>query len=182
MDIEIGSRLKGVRQEAHLTQRELARRAGVTNGTISLIEKNKLNPTVGALKKILDVIPMSLSEFFHEEGDKGEQIFFRASELLELSEGDVSIRQVGRNLDGRMLQICHERYKAGASSGHEHLQHEGEEGGVIIEGHIEITVDGQTRILGPGDAYYFRSDQPHRLRNAGKKDCVFVSVISPPSF
>ena len=37
-----------------LSQRELAKRAGVTNSTISLIESNGTNPSVGALKRILD--------------------------------------------------------------------------------------------------------------------------------
>ena len=47
-----------------LSQRELAKRAGVTNGMISLIEQNRVSPSVSSLKKVLDGIPMSLAEFF----------------------------------------------------------------------------------------------------------------------
>ena len=35
------------------------------------------------------------------------------------------------------------------------LSHQGEEGGVVISGQIELTVGGQSRVLGPGDAFYF---------------------------
>ena len=61
---DIGTRLRLVRQVYGFTQRELARRAGVTNGAISLIEQNRVSPSISSLKKILDGIPLSLADFF----------------------------------------------------------------------------------------------------------------------
>ncbi len=57
MSVDVGNRLRHVRLAHKLSQRELAKRAGVTNSTISLIESNASNPSVGALKRILDGIP-----------------------------------------------------------------------------------------------------------------------------
>ena len=64
MSVDIGGRLRFIRARQKLSQRELAKRSGVTNSTISLIESNQMNPSVGALKRILDGIPMGLAEFF----------------------------------------------------------------------------------------------------------------------
>ena len=64
MDASVGARLRMVRERHGLSQRELARRAGVTNATISLIESDRTNPSVGSLKRVLDGIPMGLAEFF----------------------------------------------------------------------------------------------------------------------
>jgi DNA-binding XRE family transcriptional regulator len=64
MSVDIGGRLRFVRARHKLSQRELAKRSGVTNSTISLIESNQMNPSVGALKRILDGLPMGLAEFF----------------------------------------------------------------------------------------------------------------------
>src|SRR6266404_3641142 len=64
----------------------------------------------------------------------------------------------------------------------EMLTHAGEEGGVIVKGKIELTVGGESRILGPGDAYYFKSSLPHRFRNVGRDECELVSASSPPTF
>ena len=64
MSIDVGERLRFVRSRNKLSQRELAKRSGVTNSTISLIESNQMNPSVGALKRILDGIPMGMAEFF----------------------------------------------------------------------------------------------------------------------
>jgi transcriptional regulator with XRE-family HTH domain len=64
MGLDVGAHLKAVRQMYGLSQRELAKRAGVTNGLISLIEQNRVSPSVSSLKKVLDGIPMALAEFF----------------------------------------------------------------------------------------------------------------------
>ena len=59
------------------------------------------------------------------------------------------------------------------------LRHEGEEGGVVVRGRIELTVGGETRVLGPGDAYYFTSAIPHRFRNAGASAVRSSPLRSP---
>jgi mannose-6-phosphate isomerase-like protein (cupin superfamily) len=71
---------------------------------------------------------------------------------------------------------------SGSDTGKDMLQHEGEEGGVIIQGEIELTVADQVRILGPGDAYYFESKTPHRFRNIGKAEAILVSANTPATF
>jgi transcriptional regulator with XRE-family HTH domain len=180
--LDIGSRLRRLREIHGLSQRELAKRAGVSNATISLIEQNRASPSVGSLKKVLDGIPVSLADFFAEENAEREKVFFTAAELVEIVDGAVSYRQVGRDLTGRALQILHERYAPGADTGKTPLRHEGEEGGIVIRGRIEVTVGDQRRVLGPGDAYYFSSRHPHRFRNVGDTEAEMVSACTPPSF
>lgn len=177
---DIGARLRAIREEHGLSQRELARRAGVTNATISLIEKNKSSPSVSSLKKVLDGIPMTLAEFFALELPPEDQIFFRESELPVFSEGQVVFRQLGGDRNRQKLQILRERYPPGADTGETMLSHESEEGGIVLAGRIEITVGEQRRILGPGDAYYFDSRTPHRFRNVGDETCEIISACAPP--
>ena len=47
---------------------------------------------------------------------------------------------------------------------------------------LEVTVEGERRILGPGDAYYFESWRPHRFRCVGPVACEVVSACTPPTF
>ncbi|SCM76466.1 DNA-binding transcriptional repressor [uncultured Pleomorphomonas sp.] len=189
MDFDVGARLKSLREQLGLSQRELARRSGVTNGMISMIEQNLTSPSVASLRKVLDGLSMTLADFFSEEDmPPAEQVFFGAGELIELAaklpvahKGVVSLRQVG-DLRNRNLQILHERYEPGADTGagRNMLRHEGEEGGIVIEGEIELTVGDQKRVLGPGEAYFFDSRIPHRFHNAGRTDCVVISACTPP--
>lgn len=182
MNIDIGGRLRLVRQRQNLSQRELAKRAGVTNSTISLIESNQTNPSVGALKRILDGLPIGLAEFFALEPDAPQKAFYQAEELVEIGKGKISFRQVGDSLIGRALQILKERYEPGADTGKVLLTHEGEEGGIVLSGRLEVTVGDDRRILGPGDAYYFESRLPHRFRCIGPMPCEVVSACTPPTF
>ncbi len=177
---DLGARLRAVREEQGLSQRELARRAGVTNATISLIDKNKSSPSVSSLKKVLDGIPMTLAEFFALELPPSDQIFFRAGELPEFSEEGVSFRQLGGDKNRHRLQILRERYAPGADTGETMLSHESEEGGIVLKGRIEVTVGEQQRVLGPGDGYYFDSRTPHRFRNVGDEVCEIISACTPP--
>lgn len=182
-EFDLGPRLRAVRQMHGLSQRELAKRAGVSNAIISLIEQNRSSPSVGSLKKVLAGVPMSLADFFAGELTPRRQVFFAAEDLTEIAgPGGISYRQVGRDLAGRALQILHERYAPGSDTGQTMLRHEAEEGGVVIRGRLEVTVGDQRRVLGPGEAYYFDSRLPHRFRNLGEEECEVVSACTPPSF
>src|SRR5271169_252865 len=112
-DIDLGARLRALRLMHGLSQRGLAKRAGVSNAIISLIEQNRNSPSVGSLKKVLDGLPISLADFFAMELAPSRQTFFAAPELAAIAGGGISYRQVGRDLAGRALQILHERYEPG---------------------------------------------------------------------
>jgi len=182
MSSDVGSHLKAVRQMYGLSQRELAKRAGVTNGLISLIEQNRVSPSVSSLKKVLDGVPMALADFFTLDLAGKPQVFFSREELANIGTESVELRLVGGRLANRSMSILHERYAPGADTGEEMLSHAGEEGGVIVKGKIELTIGGESRLLGPGDAYYFKSSLPHRFRNIGRDECEIVSASSPPTF
>ena len=182
MEFDLGARLRNLREQHGLSQRELAKRAGVTNGTISMIEQNRTSPAVGSLKKVLDGFPIALSDFFANDFSSHRKIFFTGDELTELSEGKISYRQIGRDLTGKALQVLHEVYAPGADTGRSMLSHQGEEAGVIVSGKLEVTVGSDKKILKSGDAYYFESHRPHRFRCVGEEETVVVSACTPPSF
>ncbi|MGH9322767.1 MAG: cupin domain-containing protein [Vicinamibacteria bacterium] len=180
---EVGERLRSVREAYGLSQRVLAKRSGVANGLISMIELNRTSPSVATLKKILDGIPLTLADFFTGNVPSNEEpVVYRAPELVEIGSGGISYRQVGRNLRRRAIQLLHERLERGSDTGTDMLRHEAEEGGVVVRGKLELTVGHQSYVLGPGDAYYFDSRLPHRFRNVGDDVCEVVSACTPPSF
>jgi transcriptional regulator with XRE-family HTH domain len=182
LSLDVGAHLRAVRTMYGLSQRELAKRAGVTNGLISLIEQNRVSPSVSSLKKVLDGIPMSLAEFFTLDLSASPQVFFKGDELTDLGDRSVSLKLVAARRSNRAMSIMYERYAAGADTGADMLRHQGEEGGVVVRGRVELTIGGESRVLGPGDAYYFTSAIPHRFRNTGSEPCEIVSASTPPTF
>lgn len=188
--MDIGHRLRAIRKTRGLSQRELASRAGLTNGTISLIEQNKTSPSVASLKSLLDAIQISMAEFFATlEENPTSQYFYAPQEFTEIAPPELSgeaaqllsLRQLG-NAQEHSLQVLHERYAPGADTGPELLSHDAEEAGIIVNGQIEITVDDEVSTLGPGAGYLFNSRLPHRFRNTGDVECEIISACTPPSF
>jgi mannose-6-phosphate isomerase-like protein (cupin superfamily) len=47
---------------------------------------------------------------------------------------------------------------------------------------VEVTVGDQTRVLLPGDGYYFDSRQSHRFRNVDDRPSEIVSAVTPPTY
>lgn len=181
-DFDVARRLRMVRQVKGLSQRQMAKKAKVGSGTISQIESGSTQPSVALLKKILAGVDVNLAFFFSFELKDNERIFFSKDDLRDLGAPGVSYLLVAGERTGRKLQMLIEEYEPGADSGRTPLSHEGEECGVVIEGSLEVTVDGQTRVLREGDSYYFTSVLPHQFRNVGEEMCRVISACTPSSF
>ena len=180
---DVGEKLQAIRLKKGWSQRELAKRAGVTNSTISLIEQGRVSPSVSSLKKVLDGFPIPLAEFFaSSDTESSVDVFFKGSDMPNVGGADIMYRLLASSKADRKMSILYEEYAPGSDTGGDMLSHEGEEGGIIVEGSLEVTVDGETRTLEVGDGYYFESHLPHRFKNIGKKPCKVVSSVTPISF
>ncbi len=182
MTIDVGTRLKAIREARGFSQRELARRAGVTNSTISGIEQNRVSPSVDSLKKVLNGIPIGLIDFFTMEMGEQEKIFFAKDELVEMSDGTMSLRLVGATRKTRNLRVLQEIYPPHSGTGDTMIVHKGEEAGIVVRGRLEVIVGAESRVLGPGEAYYINMEVPHRFRNPFDEECEMISAATPPSF
>lgn len=178
--VNVANRLRLMRETAGLSQRELARNVGVSNGTISQIEKGNSDPSVGLLKQILEGLELSIGDFFEERSHPRQKIFFSGGDFVDVGSGSVKFLQMGPSTAGRKLQFYKEIYPSGASTGHKSLVHEGEEAGVIITGKLEVTVGDQRRVLNAGEGFYFNSMIPHSFRNVGNEPCEMISSCTPP--
>ena len=178
----IGRRLKSLRTSRGLSQRKLAAASGVSNATISLIEHGRTYPSMGLLKRVLESLGVSFAEFFASDALTDGKYFYPRGELSEISSGPISFLQVGSDLSNSQLQILYECYQPGADTGQSMLSHDAEEGGIVLQGRLEVTVGDQVQTLSAGDGYRFSSHLPHRFRNTGNEECLIVSACTPPSF
>ena len=68
----------------------------------------------------------------------------------------------------------------GGSDGN--IVHSGEEVGYVLDGEIELTVDGRHYRAKAGDSFHFRSELPHGYRNVGAKPARVIWINTPPTF
>ena len=70
LSTQLGIRLRALREFYGWSQRELAKRAGVPNSAISVIEQGTVSPSVQSLEKVLKGFPFSLNDFFAMDLDR----------------------------------------------------------------------------------------------------------------
>lgn len=179
--MDVGSRLREVRKKSGFSQRELAKRAGVTNSTISMIEKNSVSPSVSSLKKVLSGIPMSLMEFFDSEESARVDIpvVYTEDEFLDSSVNEIEWKLIGKSFPNRAMSFLVEKLPSGSDTGADMYMHEGEEVGYVLSGKLELTVDGEVYVLEKGQGYYFDSRKEHRFRNPFDEECRIISCTTP---
>ena len=182
--MDVGARLKHLRLVKNISQRELAKRAGVTNSTISMIEKNSVSPSISSLQKVLNGIPVSIVEFFSEgfPEEESRQVVYKQEELMDIGAGDIAMNLVGKSYPRRQMTFLLETYPANSDTGTEMLQNDSEEAGYVLEGKIELTVGNDIYILHKDESYYFDNNKPHRFRNIFDKTCKIVSATTPANF
>ncbi len=180
---EIGEKLKRLRKEKKLTLRQLAQAAGCTDAALSKVERGEMTPTISLLKNVVNALGITLSEFLANENNGDDSVVFHKEDHIRLDFQDEKIisYQLVRNLKNKKLQPLYEIIKPGGGSGGEY-QHEGEEFGLVLEGELEITVDGKTYVVREGESFWFRSTRPHGFRNNSERDVKVIWIITPPTY
>ena len=172
----VGSRLQAVRKLYGLSQRELARRAEVTNSTLSMIEQGKVSPSISSLEKILQAFPMSLQEFFSESLELSPAVFY-SEDFVHVQKGraDYHVMHLDNpKVEGMYLSLQH--YPPGAVVDSEWMINNGFIGGIVTEGALELHLDGVEYILKQGDGFHFSLHRDHSFQNKSDSECTVVSV------
>jgi transcriptional regulator with XRE-family HTH domain len=178
--LAVGARLRTVREAAGMSQRELAKRAEITNATISLIEQERHAPSLASLHRILNAIPISMAEFFALPASQENVLFYDHDDLAVVTRGAADLRVLGGERRDKKLQLFIERYAPGASTGDEMIVHSGETAAVVVQGVVELEVEGKLRRLESGGGFQLIGKQPYRLRNAGRTVAIVVCACTPP--
>ena len=180
----IGRRLRELRERKGMSLRALAAATGTALSYLSALERDRSAVTVAKLKVILEAMGTTLGTFFAGAPSPAAKVVYRAREIKEISgqKRGLSYRDVAAGRPGRALQLLIETYAPGADTGPGLYRHDADEAGIVLRGRLELTVEEEVHVLGPGDAFYFDSRRPHRFRNAGRAKTVAVSVNAPPSF
>lgn len=179
----IGPKLRELRRRRDLGVRELAVRSGVSHSAISLIERDRMSPSIDTLSAVLDALGTTLPGFFSDlQSSLPYSPFYKASQMVEIGKPEtISYRVIGLDHPNRQVLMLHETYRPGGDSG-ETFTHAAQEAGMVVKGSVEVTAGTQVQVLHAGDGYYFDSRQPHRFRNMHDGVSEIVSAVTPPTY
>lgn len=157
----VGVRLKLIRETYGISQRELAKRAGVTNSSISMIELGQVSPSIQSLERILSVIPIRLADFFGFHMDSLVRIARTSNDPAQ------RFSLVNRESSQEKDQLFSQSIivPVGASNGLGVLEHD--TCGVVLAGKAQLKSVAITESLIAGDAFYIPMRQLYQFINAG---------------
>ena len=175
----LSGRLRQARQLRGMTLKVLADAAGCSESLLSKIENGKAYPSLPMLNRLVKALDMSMGWMF-DDRDGQAPIIFRAGHrpAVPVRDNAISVERVIPDADGHTLRCNIFHVEAGASSEGED-QHAGEEAGYLLDGQIELLIGGRPHRLNAGDAFAFRSDQPHSYRNTGPSRASVFWVNTP---
>lgn len=183
---EIGIRLRQLRRAAGMRLRDVAGGAGCSESMLSKIETGQVSPSINMLHRITRMLGVNIATLFTppDHSSPFVQRFGRRPTLMAtaLRKGNgIALESLTPyEIHGHLQGQLHIVEAGGASDGV--ISHEGEETGYVVEGRLDLTVDGQTVRLGPGDSFFFDSRRPHGYSNPGPEVARVVWVNSPPTY
>ena len=177
--MELGTKLRDMRQQKNLTQEELADRCELTKGYISQLENDLTSPSITTLVDLLNELGSNLSEFFRDETE--EKIVFSESEYIEKQSDGMTLEWVIPNAQKNMMEPVLVELAAGASTSTD-FPHDGEEFGYVLEGKITVIRAGKSHTAKKGESFYYSADKEHQIVNKGKSKAKFIWISTPPNF
>ncbi|MBK0417484.1 cupin domain-containing protein [Leucobacter sp. CSA1] len=184
-EVEIGPRIRELREASGMSLRGLARASGLSVGFLSQVERGISSIALSSLRAVADALGHPMSELFETEGPPSpddDSIIFT---LMRGSERKRSVVSGGRHYEmlsarapGLILEPMLVYIEPGGVE-EPPVSHAGEEFAYVLSGRLVYEVAGEEHLLEPGDSLYLRSNTPHAMRNDGTETCVVVSVVTP---
>jgi transcriptional regulator with XRE-family HTH domain len=165
--VNVGNRLRELREERNISMRGLATRSGLSANALSMIERGKTSPSVSTLYKLAEAMDVDITAFFGEVIERQAIVFMKAAERPRISfQRGVWEDLGGVNFIGHMEPFVL-TLDNGGGSGPNAMIHTGHEFVFCIRGSLEYQVENGVFFLEPGDSLIFSARLRHRWRNAG---------------
>ncbi|AFP29013.1 HTH-type transcriptional regulator puuR [Marinobacter sp. BSs20148] len=168
-----------------MRMKDVAAGAGCSESMVSKIESGNTAPSLRVLHNIAHALDTSIAALF--EPPRSESLVRRAGErpVIRLSSqdnpGQIALERLAPTQEGANLEANIHIIEPGAESDGT-ISHDGEELGYLIEGCLELEVDGDKFFLQTGDSFSFSSKCHHRYRNPGRIIARVLWVNTPPTF
>jgi transcriptional regulator with XRE-family HTH domain len=183
-DIEVGAEIRALRKANGLTLKDVAAKADISVGYLSEIERDITQVPIAVLRRLCDVFNVSIGWLLgvSRNGPEHERnVIVRAQDRTRLTFPGLGISEelLSPDLTGP-LEMLISSLEPGADS--DFYSHDGYEAGLVMEGELNLWVDGVEHKLSQGDSFSFPSTSTHRCVNPTKKITKVLWVITPPHY
>lgn len=187
-DLQIGTKLRHARLLQKLRLKDLADRIGCSESLLSKVENEQVKPSLKILHRLAAELNMSIGVLF-SGSDNSQRIVTKKSERPVIqtntvgrpASNGVRLECLVPDPSNKLLFGSIHVVEPGAGSVGT-IEHKGEEIGYVLEGELELTVDGTTYQLSTGDSFFFDSSLPHGYVNKGDVTARIIWINTPSTF
>ena len=179
--MQLGHRIRARRKELGLSLRELEEKVGLTASFLSQVERDLSSPSIESLHLISQALDVPIFYFLLEPEVKSPVVRRDKRVNLRLPDSDLMYQLLTPDLNRKMEAFLFEQ-EPDQEKIAVRLNQLTEEFIYVLQGQLEIQLDEDVYLLGPGDSIYFEGPRLRRLAARGGITLRFISVITPPVF
>lgn len=176
---EIAPRLAGLRDDMGWTTTQMAEKLDRTSWQVELFETGTVEIPVGYLLDVSRLCKVDLTTLI-----SGREPHLKSHALVRKGEGfavdrrkDYDYKSLGYKFSGREMEPFYISVPPKKAEDMTETSHKGQEFIYMLEGRLELRINGESLVLEPGDSLYFDSESPHALRGLDDKPATFIDVI-----
>ena len=174
--INIGPKIRLVREQQQLSLRELAKLSGLSINAISLIERGVNSPTISSLNQLAAALGVSITSFFEDEQEQAV-VFVKPSTRLKSEANGIVLESLGLGLGHQQIEPFLITLAPGAGNFDQAVDHTGEEFVYCLQGEIEYRVGDRTYRLQAGSSLMFQARLSHCFHNVGQEEASMIMVF-----
>ncbi len=180
--MSLGARLRALRNERGIRQKELAAKSGLTPSLISQIESDKLTPSLHTLGRLAGALGIPIAALFEPAPNGRLHVGRRRESAVVSFDGSTErwqvltaglfrgkIRAVVSTLGPRAMGVPPERVLI--EPGQMKLMY-------VIQGKVALHYNGERHLLEAGDSAYLDGGIPHTWENLGGGEARALWVIT----
>ena len=175
----VGDRLRILRAERDLSQRNLAKIASISPNSVSLIERDEISPSVATLQNLATALHVRVSYFFEDETEQSV-LHIKADQRSAVDSQGVRIESIGSRIQAQEIEPFLIWMAPHTSSGERQVIHTGHEVVYCLQGRMEYVIDGTIYQVEQGDFVLFEASLPHLWRNPFDTEAQFMLILQTP--
>jgi transcriptional regulator with XRE-family HTH domain len=181
LHVELGERLRAIRQLRRKTLKEVAEGAGISESFLSQLERGRTNATIATLQRLASSLGIDVSDLFGAASPRPQLLRRGARDFI--SWGERGRKALLTPKPFHSLEVVVARFEPGGSTGDEPYTHgESEELLIVVEGRVHVQVGEELYEVGAGDSVHYERSTPHRVAIVSDVPAEVLFVISPPSY
>ena len=178
VSVDVGIRLRQLREERGLSIRALARQSGLSANALSLIERGRSSPSVSTLYKVATAMGVAITTFFQTAPELHDVVHLKAGERTRVPFTRGLVEGLGGERFSGRVEPFALTLENGANSGPQPIVHTGHEFVLCLRGQLEYQVEDEIYLLEAGDTLLFTAHRQHRWRNPGPLVTNAIFVLS----